>query len=151
MVPHCQHFRLHRHETRPMYLNNSSRRDKLAIKINLYVEICILERRKRLITATLFLLASSKLIAPLKSQSFKGEPVPGIRCFVMPLITTVSFLGNRLSQLIYVTNVPGPAQGECKSSKININASGRERATYLRTANRYFTGGPMSMANENVE
>lgn len=43
----------------------------------------------------------------------------------MPLITTVSLLGNRLSRLIYVTSVPN-GEGECKSSKININASARE-------------------------
>lgn len=35
----------------------------------------------------------------------------------MPLITTVSLLGNRLSQLIYVTSVPN-GEGNVKARKL---------------------------------
>lgn len=70
---------------------------------------------------------------------FVGFRRPGAlaRYFVMPLITTVSLLGNRLSQLIYVTSVPN-GEGECKSSKININARNGEIRAVRRTGESIF-------------
>lgn len=53
------------------------------------------------------------------------------RYFVMPLITTVSLLGNRLSQLIYVTSVPN-GEGDCKSMRKLILMYGERRANARR-------------------